>query len=226
MFRKKIYTEIAVFKALSYIKKHRDNAYTIGKELCTLFFIVYSEFKRDDTYNTIYIWNSLSSINGFDSMILSSILHSAIDYPRFFSKLNLKILQLKPNVLGAFMRGYYINDMNMFSTNISTAADTKYVTLYDSHYHFLLFIYNYLSTNISNVAGVRLVLNDASDSHSFNEESDAMCYKLIFEKKEYDFIDPIRLVLSFFYKDVMDPYDTCNNEDRNVYIMFNKYLTA
>jgi len=222
-------THLAVKKTLSYIKKCKENAFQIGREFCTIYSIIYEEFKKNDLFNTDSIWSVLFRITGFENMIIYNFISESVDFPKYFSKCNLKLLTLKPYILSFYFRGYYINDMSLFSTNINTMMSSEskqYLVLYDNHYHYLLFIYNYLSTNHTNIMnGVHMQLNDNSDSYSINEESDLMCYKLIFEKNNFDFVDPIRLILNFLYKDIFDHTETLSKEDKQLYISFMKYKT-
>jgi len=209
-------TNIAVFRAMRFIKKNNENAFKIGREFCSLFYIIYSEFKKNHLYPSDMIWESFKQMEGFNNLIISNFIGPRLDYPMFFSKCNLKILQMKASRLSSFFRGYYINDINLFSTNITTNSMDKFIVLYDSHYHYLLFLYNYLSSK-----GTSINLNDQADQYSINEDSDAMCYKLIFEKKNYDFIDPIKNLLNFLYTSVDSNYDCMGDDDR---ILFNRYL--
>lgn len=209
-------TNIAVFRAMRFIKKNNENAFKIGREFCSLFYIIYSEFRRNSIYSTGNIWESFNNTEGFNNMLLYDFIGPRTDFPMFFSKCNLKILQLKASRLSSFFRGYYINDINLFSTNISDNSVDKFIVLYDNHYHYLLFLYNYLSSK-----GTSIKLNDAADKYSINEDSDAMCYKLIFEKKNYDFIDPIKNLLNFLYTSVENNYDCMGEDDR---MLFNRYL--
>ena len=96
------------------------------------------------------------------------------------------------------------------------------MVLYDNHYHYLLFIYNYLSTIHTNKS-VSIILNNNEDKYSINDESDSTCYKLIFEKKEFEFIDSIRLFLNFLYNDVEDITQTVSEEDKYLYSIFMSY---
>jgi len=226
----KVATFIAYKKVISHLKKSRENAFQTGREFCSIYCIIYSEFKNNDLYDVRNIWNSLCRVNGFSNMAIYSLLNKDIDFPKFFSKFNLNLLRLNPVLLSCFFRGYYINDMNLFSTNIQTgtftgnSSSTKYVILYDNHYHYLLFIYNYLSTNHANMSnGINMQLNNCNDMYSINEESDSTCYKLIFEKKEFDFIDPIRLLLNFLYSHMIDASDALGHEDRYLYALYSKY---
>lgn len=229
---KKIYrTHKSIKKVISYIKLSRETSFQIGREFSTIYYIIYKEFKNNDLYNTDNIWFSLNKINGFKEMILFKFINEHIDFPRFFSKVNLYVLRLEPSILSCYFRGYYINDMNLYSTNITSGHidDDKisYMVLYDNHYHYLLFLYNYLSTNHTNtVRGVNIQLNSMADLYSINEDTDQMCYKLIFEKKEFDFIDPIRLLLNFLYAGVTDIDDALGPEDRYLYASFLKYRTV
>lgn len=228
--KRRFYTYKSIKKVIAYIKISNDTSFQIGREFCTIYYIIYKEFKNNDLYNTEHIWTSLNKITGFKDMVLFKYINEFIDFPRFFSKLNLNILRLPPLVLSCYFRGYYINDMNLFSTNIISGHidDDKinYMVLYDNHYHYLLFLYNYLSTNHTNtIRGVNIQLNSMSDLYSINDDSDQMCYKLIFEKKEFDFIDPIRLLLNFLYSGVADVDDTLGPEDRYLYLSFLKYKT-
>jgi hypothetical protein len=222
-------TYIAVKKTTSYIKKSRECAFQIGREFCTIYSIIYEEFKKNELFNTDNIWSVFFRITGFENMIIYKFISQSIDFPKYFSKCNLKLLTLSPHILSSYFRGYYINDMSLFSTNINTilSSDSKqYLVLYDNHYHYLLFIYNYLSTNHTNIMnGIHMQLNDNSDLYSINEESDLMCYKLVFEKNNFDFIDPIRLILSFLYKDIFDHTETLSKEDKYLFLSFMRYKT-
>ncbi len=222
------YTWLSVKKTISYLKNNKENAFQIGREFCTLYSIIYEEFKKNDLFNTETIWTLLERITGFENMVIHKFINHKTDFPKYFSKCNLKLLTLNPVILSSYFRGYYINDMNLFSTNISSNSESTdkihYMVLYDNHYHYLLFIYNYLSTNHTNVMnGINMQLNDKADSYSINEESDEMCYKLIFEKKKLDFIDPIRLLLNFLYKDIFDHTETLGPEDKYLYLSFMRY---
>jgi hypothetical protein len=229
-FFKYFKTRSAIKKTISYIKKNKDNAFQMGREFCTIYSILYEEFKKNELFNTYDIWDSLLKIIGFKDMIIYEFVNKEIDFPKYFSKCNLKILTLNSTLLSSYFRGYYINDLNLYSTNISANKfneTNQYFVLYDNHYHYLLFIYNYLSTNHTNTMhGIHMQLNDKLDKYSINEESDEMCYKLIFEKKRLDFIDPIRLLLNFLYKDVFDHTETLGKEDKYLYLCYLKYKTV
>ncbi len=216
---------LAVLRTIRYIKGGKDHAYQIGREFCTIFCIIYNEFKKNDLFNISHTYEVLQSINGFENMILYSFLNKDVNFQYYFSKCNIKILQLKLVYLTSFLRGYYINDMNLFSTNISEGiSNNKFIVLYDNHYHYLLFIYNYLSTVHTNKS-VSINLNNNEDKYSINEDSDAQCYKLIFEKKEFEFIDSIRLLLNFLYNDVEDATEILSQEDKYLYSVFMSYKT-
>lgn len=210
-------TNVAVFRAMRYIKKNDENAFRMGREFCSLFYIIYSEFKKNSMYAVHNAWDSINSFNGFDLMVVSEFVSRNVDFSKFFSKCNIKILQLSPDRLSSFFRGYYVNDLNLFSTNINENVDNTFIVLYDCHYHYLLFLFNYLFGK-----GIEIQLNDAADKYSINEDSDAMCYKLVFEKKNYDFIDPVKNLLNFLYTSVEDHYDCIGDDDK---ALFNKYIT-
>lgn len=218
-------TNLAVLRTIRYINGSKDQAYQIGREFCTIFFIIYNEFKKNDLFNVKHTYDVLKSINGFETMILHSFIKKDINFQRYFSKCNIKILQLKLTHLTSFLRGYYINDMNLFSTNISEInSNNKFIVLYDNHYHYLLFIYNYLSTIHTNKS-VSINLNNNEDKYSINEDSDSQCYKIIFEKKEFEFIDSIRLLLNFLYGGVEDATQVLSKEDKYLYSIFMSYKT-
>lgn len=209
-------TNIAIYRTVHFIRKNRENAFKIGREFCSIFYIIYKEFKKNSLYPSENIWDSLTGTRGFEDMSVARFVSKHTDFVKFFSKCNFKILQLKPALLSSFFRGYYVNDINLFSTNITEDTDRKFIVLYDNHYHYLLFLYNYLSGK-----GVDIQLNDSDDPYSVNEYSDSSCYKLIFEKKSHDFIDPIKNLLNFLYVGVEDRHDCFGNDDE---CLFNRYM--
>ena len=218
---KNLATYFAIRKTIKTIKKNYELSFRIGRELSLLYYKIYLNLKADENFNLDYVYNIITSCHEYDDMILSNILHYNIDFPKYFSKVNIKLLQLNIENISAFMRGYYLNEMTLYSTNIiQDNSENLWFVLYDNQYHYLLFLYNYLNNNYTS-GYVKLLLNDGDDPYSINDDSNELGYKLIFQKKKYDFVDSIRLLLDFFYFNKIITY---NSDDDYVFKIYNKYI--
>lgn len=216
---KDIATYLAIKRTIKKINKNYELAFKIGKELSIIYYKIYINLRSDDLLNFEYIYNIISSIFNYNDFVLSKIINQNIDYSRYFSKINIKLLQLDIKCISVFMRGYYLNDMTSYSTNITCKDSNIWFVLYDNQYHYLLFIYNYLNNNYTS-SYIKLLLNDKNDTYSINDESNELQYKLIFQKNNYDFIDSIKLILDFFYKDIIATY---NEDDAKLYRIYKEY---
>lgn len=217
------YTKLARYKILRLIKKNTYMAYTIGREICGIYNLIFLKTKENDLFNYMNIYSLFYNNEAYKDFQLLSILNQYIDYEILFSKLNIDVLQLNINILSAYLRGYYINELSMNSINISNKNEINWLVLYDYHYHYLLYLYNYFS-NIYSTSYMRIELNNDTDLYSFNSFTDELTYKLIFLKKNTDFIDTIEMILSFLYKNIDSKIDLHNEEDIFVYETYKAYL--
>ena len=214
-------TKYAVYKILKYIKKSQLNAYTIGNEIVYIYYILYNIYKVNEGEYSINdnFYKILSNDRKYNTLVLSNILSKDILYNEFFTKLNIKIFKLDSIFIWYFIRGYYINDLEIFSVNLNK-YNKSYCVIYDFHIHYITFIYEFLSSMHVNNINITLELNNSFDIYSLNDITDGINYKLIMNHTPSDINNPILDLLDLFYNNIHYKEELYRDCDIN---LFKKY---
>lgn len=222
-------TFISVYKIIKFIKKSQKKSYIIGNEISIIYFTIYKLIKETPEVNLhCNIYYNIVSNNIFDNFYILTYLNKDINFIKFFSMLNYKILKLKDENLWSFLRGYYINDLIIFNTNIHTNiyksnTDNVYYTwfiLYDFHIHYLAKIKSDMDNCSSNFGNIEIMLNNDRDIYSINLVTDTLNYKFILKHYPYQFNNAISNLLNMFYIGIESENELFNEEDICLYKKF------
>ena len=94
------------------------------------------------------------------------------------------LIKIKKEYLSSFLRGYYLNILDLYSTNINYYyIDHNYFVLYDYHPYLLLLIYKIIVKDHILSYKIKLLFNYIEDKYSINETTEDCNYKLIFIHK-------------------------------------------
>lgn len=222
--KKKIVTKYSIHKILKHIKRSHVNAYTIGNEISYIYALLYDIYKAcDGEYNiNEEFYMVLNNDMRYKSFYLSNILSKNVLYDEFFTKLNIKIFKSDNDIIWHFLRGYYINNLEILTANLNK-FNKSYCVIYDYHIHYITFIYEYLSNLYVNNINVLLELNNGFDIYSINDRTDGINYKLIFNHIPSDFNNPILDLLNLFYKDIKFEEELFNPYDIEMFKKYKKY---
>lgn len=226
LIKQSIITTIILHKIINFIKKSPTNASKIGKEISIFYHNVYNcsnDYYHNDSsrdlnkiYNYIF-YHLINQLNKNYKMNISLKNILFINSIRFFKKFNLKLFKLKKNLLYSYFRGYYINHLLLYSTNITRKNiqlyDTQlYFVLYDFNSIYLEYIYKDIISSIIFQPKIKFLLNTYNDKYSINDLTDNIPYKLVFLHKTKYYYNIITKFLSLlFYND-----DNLNEEELEV----------
>lgn len=232
--RQKISTYISIKRIIRFIKKSDRNSYTIGNEIATIYCLIYNNFKHMVDFNTqkcaMGIYNLLLNQSDYRQYYISKFLNKYVDFSTFFTILNTKILNLKNRYLWSYLRGYYINNLDISNTNLnisnSNPNDKKqsWFVLYDFHLHYLLFIYAFMIKDYKNLGEIDFLLNNCYDNYSINDVTDDLNYKMLFKHDPSKFNNSIKYILNLFYFNITSESQLFCNEDILTYRKYNFYL--
>ncbi len=214
------HTRNAVYKTINYIKKNNSNAFKMGSEIAKLYYLIFTSLRNDERLHFGTIYYHIVSNEEFLNTNLSTFFNEFINFEIYFSRLNMKLLSLNTGNIWDYLRGYYINELDMFTYNIYCDKDKYWLVLYDFHEHYLQYIFNSVeSPYLRNE--VHLLLNNENDPYSISELSEELTYKIVFEHDTANFKDSIRDILELFYMNTSGINQIYSKEDEN---LFNQYI--
>jgi hypothetical protein len=224
-FKQKLVTYISIYRIIKFIKESKINAFTIGTEMASIYCLIYTKFKDNPNINanlnTFNIYHLLLKQPEYNKFKISKFLNKHIIFSKFFSILNTKILRLKDQPLWNYLRGYYINDLDISTNNLNGDKKQFWFILYDFHLHYLLFIYSIMNKDFKNIVDIDFLLNNKYDNYSINYVTDDLNYKLAFIHDPNKFNDSIKNVLKMFYLNVTSEKELFSKED---ILMYRKYI--
>ncbi len=217
------YTRNAVYSTINHIKKSNENAFKTGNEIACLYYIIFTSLKSNETFNFEYIYEHLVSQVDFKNTNISTYLNEFVNFEKFFSRLNIKLLSLNKSIIWDYLRGYYINELDMFTYNIVGDKDKYWMVLYDFHEHYLQYIFNSVESQYTRNE-VHLLLNNENDPYSISVLSEELTYKIVFEHNTSNFKDSIKDILELFYINTYGINHIYSREDENLYNQYLQYI--
>ena len=216
-------TYISIYKIFKFIKKSNKNAYNIGNEIASIHYLLYKRYKYTINNNqSLNIYTFLLEQPNYNKYIIGNFLNKNIDFSKFFSIFKNKILKLKDKYLWDYLRGYYINNLDIFNTNLNVGKTQFWFILYDFHLHYFSFIFSTMYINYKNIGDIDFLLNNCYDNYSINDTTDNLNYKMLFVHEHNKFNDSIKNILDMFYLNVKSESQLFNEED---IIMYRKYIS-
>ena len=219
-------------KLIQYIKISKYNASKIGKEISLYNYHIYNQ----TIYNVIHnsnckysikysiFYNLINKLNTEYNLNISLNNIYIINITKFFYKFNKKLYKLKKEYLYSFFRGYYINTLYLYSTNmdrqnVSLYNSKLYFVLYDFNIEYLDYIYYKVLQLINFPAKIKYLKNTYSDKYSINDLTDTIPYKLVFLHKTKYYHNIIFIILSLLFYSIKDESDL-NSDELNVYTLY------
>jgi hypothetical protein len=225
-FKQTLATYISIYRIIKFIKKSKKNSFIIGNEMSSIYFLIYSKFKHltdiDSRLYNLNIYHLLLEQSDYNKFKISNFLNKNINFSKFFSILNTKILKLKDSYLWSYLRGYYINELDISNTNLNDDKKKFWFVLYDFHLHYLLFIYRFMNKDINNKGDIELLLNNHYDQYSINYVTDELNYKMLFIHEPEKLNDSIKNILKMFYLSTNSEDQLFNKDD---ILMYKKYIS-
>jgi hypothetical protein len=232
--KQSLITHLIINKLINYIKKNSYNATNIGMEISLYNFHKYNN-NRNSIENSPPITDNsfyylINQINTNYNLNISLTKISIINEKNFFTKFNNKIYKLSKQLLYSFFRGYYFNNLYLYSTNINLSNinsinESLYFVLYDFNSEYLKFIYHFIINLIPFNPKIKFLLNTNVDKYSINELTDNIPYKLVFLHKTKYYNNIIYTLLFHFFNNIYS-YESLNDEELfiyNIYKNFNIY---
>ena len=130
-------------------------------------------------------------------------------------------MKLKDKYLWCYLRGYYINELDISNTNLNGDKKKIWFILYDFHLHYLLFIYKFMNMDLNNKGDIELLLNNHYDQYSINYVTDELNYKIVFIHEPEKLNDSIKNILKMFYLNITSEDELFNKDD---ILMYKKYI--
>lgn len=228
-FKIKWETKYYVYKIIKKIKKSTKDAYEFGIELSTLsrilYEILYDENNGDIIFDNAVLYNKLLANEHFINLTISDYFSEYISYYDFFKYFSSKIEKIKPKILFSFFRGYYINDMILYNTNIMYSyLIPNYFVLFDFHPYFLNIIYKYMNTKNDIQNKMKFLLNYDNDEYSTGEYINSCTYKLIFIHKHKYYNNSIKNFLKLLYKDIISINELYSKDDEILYNIYSNSI--
>lgn len=221
-------------KLINYIKYSIPNATKIGKEISLYNYNIYDQMlliskqtaylQHNIKYQALY--HFIEKLNSDCNLNLSLDDISIINVPHFFYKFNKKLYKLKKIHIYSYLRGYYINNLYIYSTNMNTYNITLfdsnlYFVLYDFNTEYLDYIYYNVLKSIKYPPKIKYLKNTYLDKYSINEITDIIPYKLVFVHKNKYYHNIIKVILSLLFTSINDELDL-NDDEINLFILLNK----
>jgi len=221
-------------KLINYIKTSKYNASKIGKEISLYNYQIYnqtissviqnSNLQYSIKYRSFYYL--INQLNTDCDLNISLNNLSIINITHFFYKFNKKLYKLKKEYLYSYFRGYYINTLYLYSTNMDTQNITLcnsklYFVLYDFNTEYLDYIYHNVLQLINFPAKLKYLKNTHSDKYSINDLTDTIPYKLVFLHKTKYYHNIIFIILSLLFSSIEDERDL-NDDELNVYTLYTR----
>ena len=217
------YTRIAVYKTIHFIKKNNINAFKTGNELAFLYYVIFISLKNDERLKFETIYNTLSANADFMNTNVSTFLNEFVNFELYFSRLNIKLLSFTDSIIWDYLRGYYVNNFDLFTYNIIGDKDKYWLVMYDFHEHYLQYIFNSVESQYTRNE-IFLQLNNENDPYSISELSEDLSYKLIIEHNTSNFKDSIKDMLDLFYINTFSMGQIYSKEDENLYTQYLAYV--
>lgn len=218
----KFITNLSIYRIIKKIKKSNKSAYNIGYELSYISYILYIllDNNTDIIFDNIIIYNYLKNDNIFENLCIAKYFSKNILYYHFFKNFSIKLSKIKDNYLFTFIRGYYFNHNNLYSTNLNYSfLDYNYFVLYDFHTYFLSIIYKRLINN-EYKNKIKFLLNYDADKYSIDDFINLCNYKLVFIHKQKYYNNSIKNLLHLLYKNNNQLY---SREDEILYNIYSAY---
>lgn len=225
--KQKISTFISIYRIIKFIKQSKKNSYIIGYEMASIYSFLYNKYKH--TYDNITLYNSniyniLLTYSNYRNFEISKFLKKNNDFSKLFSMLNIKILELDYRYLWSYLRGYYINELDIYNINLFNEKKEFWFILYDFHLHYLLFIYNFMNKDYKNIGNINFLLNNQYDNYSINDITDNLNYKMVFIHNSNKINNSIANILNMFYSEITSESELYNEEDITLYRNYISYI--
>ena len=222
-------------KLINYIKISQTHSSNIGKVLSLYNYKIYNQTNLSINPNTNSNLQYTIKYQSFYSLInqlnveydlnISVNNISIINISHFFYKFNQKIYKLQKKYLYSYFRGYYINTLYLYSTNMDTTNivscnSNLYFVLYDFNTEYLDYIYNTILQSVKFPAKIKYLKNTYSDKYSINDLTDTIPYKLVFLHKTKYYHNIIYKILSLLFTSI-DNDGYLNDDELNLYTLYN-----
>ena len=216
-------------KLIYYIKISPANSSNIGKEISLYNYQIYKNLPNSNLQYTIKYQSFYYLINQLNleyDLNISVNDISIINISHFFYKFNQKLYKLQKNNLYSYFRGYYINTLYLYSTNMDTKNITLcnsnlYFVLYDFNTDYLDYIYYNILQSVKYPAKIKYLKNTHSDKYSINDLTDTIPYKLVFLHKTKYYHNIIYKILSLLFTSIEnDGY--LNDVELDLYTLYTR----
>ena len=216
-------------KLIYYIKISPANSSNIGKEISLYNYQIYKNLLNSNLQYTIKYHSFYYLINQLNleyDLNISVNNISIINISHFFYKFNQKLYKLQKKYLYSYFRGYYINTLYLYSTNMDTKNITLcnsnlYFVLYDFNTEYLDYIYYNILQSVKYPAKIKYLKNTHSDKYSINDLTDTIPYKLVFLHKTKYYHNIIYKILSLLFTSIEnDGY--LNDVELDLYTLYTR----
>ena len=216
-------------KLIYYIKISPANSSNIGKEISLYNYQIYKNLPNSNLQYTIKYQSFYYLINQLNleyDLNISVNNISIINISHFFYKFNQKLYKLQKKYLYSYFRGYYINTLYLYSTNMDTKNITLcnsnlYFVLYDFNTDYLDYIYYNILQSVKYPAKIKYLKNTHSDKYSINDLTDTIPYKLVFLHKTKYYHNIIYKILSLLFTSIEnDGY--LNDVELDLYTLYTR----
>ena len=225
--KSRVITNFSIYKIISKLKKSKLHAYKIGTELSYIAYLLYDILYNDEInlmFDNIQIYNILNQNNKFKQFSIYKYFSKNILYFHFFKKISLKLENINLDIFYSFIRGYYINEYILYSSNLNyTFLKNNYFVLYEFHPQFLSIIYNHMNKQ-KYKNKIKFLLNYDNDKYSINDYITLCDFKLIFLHKHKYYNNSIKNILSLFYNYIKYTDELYTKEDELLYNIYLAYL--
>lgn len=221
-------------KLINYIKISQANSSNIGKEISLYNYQIYNQTNSSINLNTNSNLQYTIKYKSFNYLInqlnLTYDLNipvnniSIINISHFFYKFNQKLYKLQKKYLYSYFRGYYINTLYLYSTNMDTkniivCNSNLYFVLYDFNTEYLDYIYNNILQSVKYPAKIKYLKNTHADKYSINDLTDTIPYKLVFLHKTKYYNNIIYKILSILFTSI-DNDRYLNDDELDLYSLY------
>jgi hypothetical protein len=220
--KKTIITKIYLNRLFKYLTKSTDNANILGSYIAQLNYQLSINRHLLDNGNQLYNDILLNIINNDANHIFNKILSPYITYGEFFKYFNYKLLKQKKIHIFSFFRGYYLCDLNLYSTNLISNVVYKYsyFVLYDFHPIYLEYIYKHALT-LENAKYIHIYNKTDYDKYSINDITDDISYKLVIKYKSKFYNKIFYNFMKLFFYNI---YNTNTLKREDEIALYYKYL--
>lgn len=210
-----IITHFLIKKIINIMKKSIIDSSKIGKEFSLFYFYLFnnnyllSSNKNKLAEHKDEVYYLINKLNTEFNLSFNTQKFNYINLNEFINLFNKKLFKLPIQIIFSFLRGYYLNNLILYSTNINSKLlknknhnTSLYFVLYDFHDIYLNFIYNFILNKISFNPKIKYLINTEIDKYSINELTDRMPYKLVFLHKIKYYHNIILHLLTYLFYDV------------------------